>query len=111
MSPECERDRIGNILVCFAVKEEAGAFNNLNDFRPGIQTLLTGIGARNAEKAIRSALAAQKPALVLSCGFAGGLHPEIATGTVLFATDPGTDLESALLRAGARTGRFHCPDQ
>src|SRR5436309_12089694 len=100
-------------LVCFAVKQEAKYFRRIAGSQPGVETLLTGIGQRNAERAIRAALAVEDPrlpaaplpmpsppapppynwrreswpGLVLSCGFAGGLRPELATGTVVFATD------------------------
>src|ERR1051326_2512872 len=43
-------------LVCFAVKEEAAPFKAAIASRPDIQILLTGMGQRNAERSIRSAL-------------------------------------------------------
>ena len=95
-------------LVCFAVKEEAGAFNEIVGSRPHVTTLLTGMGQANAEKTIRAALRIQKPHLVLSCGFAGGLRPELASGAVVFAADGQTELTSALLNAGARPAKFFC---
>ncbi len=98
----------GKTLVCFAVKEEAGAFQQLVEGRGGLSVLLTGIGQRNAEKAVRAFLAKERPRWVLSSGFAGGLRPDLAAGTVLFATEPGTKPESALVAAGARSGRFYC---
>ena len=52
-----------------------------------MRILLTGVGQRNAENAIRHALAGQPPKLVLTCGFAGGLNPDLATGTVVFSID------------------------
>jgi len=94
------------ILVCFAVKEEARFFKPA----PGsqrIRKLLTGIGRHNAEKAVHTVLAQQKPRLVLSCGFAGGLRPELPTGSVIFSVDAETGLESLLSRAGAKPARFH----
>src|SRR6266478_9766274 len=98
------------ILVCFAVKEEARFFKPA----PGsqrIRKLLTGIGRHNAEKAVHTVLAQQKPRLVLSCGFAGGLRPELAAGSVLFSVDAETYLEGPLLAAGARPARVHCVDR
>lgn len=95
-------------LVCFAVKEEAGGFEPLARSRPQVKILLTGIGPRNAERALQAALSRQKPNAVLSCGFAGGLRPELAAGTVVFRVDKETGWERALLSAGARPARFHC---
>ena len=99
------------VLVCFAVKEEARAFLKLVGERGDIQVILVGMGKRNAARAIRAALAKERPDLVLTCGFAGGLRPELATGTVVFAADPETGLESALLAAGAKPARFHCAER
>jgi adenosylhomocysteine nucleosidase len=95
-------------LVCFAVKEEASAFQKLARGQGDLRLLITGMGHRNAEQAIREALAKERPKLVLTCGFAGGLRPDLAAGTVLFAADQDTGIEPALLAAGARKGRFHC---
>jgi nucleoside phosphorylase len=99
------------VLVCFAVKEEARAFQRLAGERGNIQVLLVGMGKRNAERAIRAALAKERPPLVLSCGFAGGLRPELTMGTVVFAAGPATGLEPALLAAGAKPARFHCAER
>jgi adenosylhomocysteine nucleosidase len=99
------------ILVCFAVKEEAEAFRKPTNSRPHVTTLLTGMGASNAERAIRGALTEQKPDLVLSCGFAGGLRPDLETGTVVFTAEGQTSLTAALINAGARPVRFHCAPQ
>ncbi len=99
------------VLVCFAVREEAIPFQTLATTRGDVQLLVTGIGRRNAEKAIRAALAEKRPEQVLSCGFAGGLRPGFVAGTVLFVTEGKTELEPALLAAGARPGRFHCAER
>src|SRR5258705_251953 len=98
-------------LVCFAVKEEARPFQKLVAGRKDIQVLITGIGARNAEKAIRASLANERPELVVSSGFAGGLRPELTTGMVLFAANGQPELQAALSAAGARPGRFHCVER
>jgi adenosylhomocysteine nucleosidase len=103
--------RTGTVLVTFAVKEEAKPFSQLVGSEPQIKVLLTGIGPRNAERTIRAALAERKPARVLSCGFAGGLRPDLAANTVVFCADKETGWESALLAAGARPARFHCVER
>ena len=97
-------------LVCFAVRKEAGAFQQLMAARPDIQVLVTGMGRRNAESALRRALTTACPNRVVSSGFAGGLRPELAAGTVLFATAE-SGLERALLSAGARPAKFHCSER
>jgi adenosylhomocysteine nucleosidase len=95
------------LLVCFAVKEEAAPFRKQTTSGQ-VRTLVTGMGRNNTERAIRSELAATRPALVLTCGFAGGLNPKFKTGTVLFQTTSGNDLSAGLEKAGAVPARFHC---
>ena len=101
------KSEVRKVWVCFAVKEEARAFQQLAGERRDLKVLLVGMGKRNAERAIRAALAVEQPELVLTCGFAGGLRPELAMGTVVFDADPETGLEPALLAAGAKPARFH----
>jgi adenosylhomocysteine nucleosidase len=98
-------------LVCFAVKEEAAPFKAAVVSRPDIQILLTGMGQRNADRTTRSALSAHKPTLVLTCGFAGALKPDLTLGTVLSSCDDAPHLQSRLLVAGARPARFHCANR
>jgi len=105
------KGEVRKVWVCFAVKEEARAFQKLKGASNHVQVILVGMGKRNAERAIRAALAKERPRLVLTCGFAGGLRSDLATGTVVFATDPETGLEPALLGAGAKPAHFHCADR
>jgi adenosylhomocysteine nucleosidase len=106
------RDKVSAVtLVCFAVKTEAAAFGKLASARPSVRMLVTGMGWDNAARTVRAALARERPQLVLSCGFAGGLNPELAPGTVLYAADAETGLGPVLLAAGARPARFHCVRQ
>src|SRR4051812_4418955 len=67
------------ILVCFAVKQEAKFF-----FKPESEILISGMGPSNAEKALKGVLEKKRHSLVLSCGFAGALNPALTVGTVLF---------------------------
>jgi len=96
-------------LVCFAVKEEAAPFARYVKTIPEVRLLVTGMGARNTEHALRPALE-DRPTLVLTCGFAGGLNPALASGQVVFSLDPTTTLEPVLLSAGAQPARFHFAD-
>jgi adenosylhomocysteine nucleosidase len=98
-------------LVFFAVKEEARPFQKLVAGRADIEVLFSGMGARNAEKSIRAALAKERPELVVSSGFAGGLRPELVTGTTLFATSGPPELQAALRAAGGQSGRFHSAER
>src|ERR1043166_2148427 len=96
------------ILVCFAVKEEAGPFRKMTGGIAGIEVLVTGMGIKNAESAIRAAIENEKPKLVLTCGFAGGLRPGLESGVVVFSANRANDLEAALVWAGARPSKFRC---
>src|SRR5262249_41759514 len=73
-----------------------------------IRLLLTGIGKVNADRAIRAAFQTERPGLVISSGFAGGLRPELEAGTVVYAAEPQTGLGPLLLAAGGRPAQFHC---
>jgi len=99
----------GEWLVCFAVKQEAQAL--LRASRERVRPLITGMGRANAERAAREALRKAKPSLVLTCGFAGGLDPELPGGVVLFETDPQSPVAPFLAAAGAKPAKFHCADQ
>ena len=109
------------ILVCFALKEEAEPFRKLVAEKSGVSILITGIGRQNAEKSVREFLAGAAsgagtggitavPDLVLTSGFAGGLNPHLKTGDVLFETSD-DDLRGQLFSAGARPAAFFCADR
>ena len=127
---------MASLLLTFAVKHESRPFLGIVGTRSDPRVLLTGIGPRNAEEAIRKALADRSPKLVLTCGFAGGLNPELPTGTVVFSTDDSSRrrgneadyplniqapppyvggyepcLSAALLAVGARPAKFHCAEK
>jgi adenosylhomocysteine nucleosidase len=93
-------------LVCFAVKEEAKFFRAAN-----CRTLITGMGKTNAARSFQKELTTMTPALVLTCGFAGGLNPGLSLGDVVFQTDVGAGLAKRLSESGAAPGVFHCSDR
>lgn len=97
--------------VTFAVKEEAGPFRKRLPAGAPVRVLLTGMGKRNAERAVRAALERERPGLVVSSGFAGGLNPAWSTGTVLYDGTAPQELAERLEAAGAKRGRFCCVDR
>jgi nucleoside phosphorylase len=80
-----EREEIGT-LVCFALEQEAAPFRKMAMKIPDVEILITGMGPKNADAAVRRFLAKNLPKLVLSCGFAGGLDPARKSGDVVFMT-------------------------
>jgi adenosylhomocysteine nucleosidase len=112
MQPPAARSRTpaATVLVCFAMEEEAGRFRKIAAGKSGISILITGIGRRNAEKSVREFLATNSPELVLTCGFAGGLNPDLKLGEVVFElTD--SELRAQLFAAGAKPAKFFCADR
>ncbi len=104
-----ERKEVGT-LVCFALNEEAVPFQKLAMKMPDVEILITGIGRQNAEAAIRRFLAKNLPKLVLTCGFAGGLNPELKIGDVVFITGYSA-LEERLAEADAKHASFFSAPQ
>jgi adenosylhomocysteine nucleosidase len=125
-------------LICFALKEEAAPFQKIAAVKAataqaGISILLTGIGRQNAEKSVRSFLnscrsrgdetqiknqsetphvVSYTPDLVLTCGFAGGLNPDLKLGEVVFELSThNVQLSTQLLAAGAKPATFFCVDR
>jgi len=120
-------------LVCFALKEEAAPFQKVAAGKPNMSVLITGIGRKNAGKSVREFLAGgvsvpasrrpgaspnrlagtlAPPELVLTCGFAGGLNPELKVGDVVF--EPSTfnpQFPSRLVAAGAKSAKFFCANR
>ena len=102
-------------LICFALKEEAAPFRKIAAGKSGISILLTGIGRQNAEKSLREFLldsgTPARSQLVLTCGFAGGLNPELEIGDVVFEIgNRKSEIGNQLLAAGAKPAKFFCAD-
>jgi len=150
-----------HLLICFALKEEAAPFRKMAAgtaaAAQAVSILVTGIGRKNAEKSMREFLAGHSggasvpasrspdtpasqarlvrslapPTLVLTCGFAGGLNPDLKPGDVVFETsflsssrresaqtETGNQLEPThvgcyehLAAAGAKPAKFFCADR
>ncbi len=102
-------DKSREVLVCFAVREEAAAFLKGLPCVPGnTKFLITGMGRKNSERMIEQRLEKPAPGLVLTCGFAGALKPELEIGDVLFDADPESGLAEKLQAAGAEPAKFYC---
>jgi adenosylhomocysteine nucleosidase len=99
-----ERQEIG-VLVCFALEVEAAPFRKLAMTIPDVTILITGIGPKNAEAVLRRFLKRRLPKMVLTCGFAGGLSPELEIGDVVFMTGYPA-LEERFANADARMANF-----
>jgi len=95
-------EREGIVLVCFAVKEEARFCRDLP-----AELLITGMGRVNARKCLQETLREKKVRLVLTCGFGGGLDPDLEIGRVVFQADDTTLLKPLLLSAGATEVKFY----
>ncbi|MGB8369774.1 MAG: hypothetical protein ACLPYZ_08155 [Limisphaerales bacterium] len=147
-------------LICFALKEEAAPFREMAAgaaaAAQAASILITGIGRKNAEKSVREFLGGgasvpasrlqdtstgqarlvsslAPPELVLTCGFAGGLNPDLKLGEVVFETDSCSrrsrgnetqikknletphvvsyNLDEKFLAAGAQPAKFFCADR
>ena len=88
------------ILVCFAVPQEAQAFQKLVRGRADVRVVITGMGTRNAERAMREALRELRPSRVFTCGFAGALNPELVIGDVICTRETPV--------TGAKSVNFFC---
>jgi adenosylhomocysteine nucleosidase len=107
-----------DLLVCFAVKEEARFFMREVAHEPGAapkspprplyQVWMTGMGRRNAVEGIRKAIALVRPRQVITAGFAGGLNPALNFGAIVYDQDLDTDFGAKLEELGAVRATFHC---
>lgn len=96
------------LLVCFAVREEASFALPLPDVEGGRETLITGMGRRNASTQIHRTLTAFNPERVITCGFAGALDSKLKIGDVLFDEDFNAGFGAALAALGVVNANFHC---
>ncbi|HXG49241.1 MAG TPA: hypothetical protein VNO52_16575 [Methylomirabilota bacterium] len=97
-----------SLLICFAVREEARPLLRRLGPRKSVAVVVTGMGHANARRAVLRELERQPVARVLTCGFAGGLNPELERGAVVFDVDTAWPRPEAWLELGARPARFHC---
>jgi adenosylhomocysteine nucleosidase len=95
-----------DLLVCFAVKEEARFFPNWLHLH--CQAWMTGMGRRNAVEGIRKAIELVQPKRVITSGFAGGLNPALKFGAIVYEQDFDAGYDSRLEELGAVRASFHC---
>jgi len=122
-------------LICFALKEEAAPFQKIVAGKSGVSVLIVGIGHQNAEKSVREFLAggasvpasrSQDPLLgqarlagtlappkfLFTCGFAGGLNPDLKIGDVVFEIgNRQSAIGNQLMTVGAKPVKFFCADR
>jgi adenosylhomocysteine nucleosidase len=98
-------------LICFALKEEAAPFRKIAAGKSGVAILIVGIGRANAEKSVRAFLATTSPKLVLTCGFAGGLNPDLKLGDVVFEIPKPSTFNLQLSTRAATPAKFFCADR
>ena len=101
---QTEKKEVGT-LVCFALAVEAAPLRKLAVKIPDVAILVTGIGCQNAETSLRQFLVKNLPKQVLTCGFAGGLNPELASGDVVYMTGYPA-LEERLANTNAKLANF-----
>lgn len=103
------------ILVVFALPEEAAPFKRHLKEPPfagnKLQCLVGGMGANRTRNKVLPEIERLGPKLVITCGFAGGLAPELSTGQLVFSASPGDPASASLLQSGARPARFHLANQ
>ncbi len=116
--PVASSQKSESILVCFALKEEAALFRRVVADKPNVAIIVTGVGRKNAEKSLREFLATNSPGLVLTCGFAGGLNPDLKLGDVVFEIpdlEPPSSrdlrLQAELTVVGAKPAKFFCAER
>tara|TARA_Y100001934_G_scaffold281858_1_gene393110 strand:+ start:2353 stop:2994 length:642 start_codon:yes stop_codon:yes gene_type:complete len=98
-----------DILVTFAVPEEAGPFRKRKI--PNNRVLVTGMGATIAAEKFLAAIEERKPEFVLTCGFCGGLNPALESGEVIGDVSHADSLANHLKQAGIRSGTCHFSDR
>jgi nucleoside phosphorylase len=109
-------------VIFFAVPEEAGPFRNAWNRTTGRsferqagqiwrhgswEIRVTGMGTRRAAADATKALEGRTVRWAITAGFAGGLDPALAHGTVGYHADPSFPALSGLTAVGARAVAFH----
>lgn len=102
------------ILVCFAVPEEARPFRRRLPSTPpalrkSVDILVTGMGPGPAIASLGQHLRQRPtpPRLLITAGFAGALHPQLAVGDIVFDATDTPQFAPLLAQNGAKPARFH----
>ncbi|MEI7731497.1 MAG: hypothetical protein WCO56_18120 [Verrucomicrobiota bacterium] len=98
------------IQVCFALREESIPFAKLSTGNPAVSISIVGVGQFNATNAIERILSQKSflPAMVLTCGYAGGLSPALKHAAVVYDADPVFPLTPRCAAQGCVRVQFHC---
>jgi purine-nucleoside phosphorylase len=96
------------VLVFFALSGEASPFRSWAGTQKSIRIVVTGMGMTQAGEAARKTLETARPTCVLTCGFTGGLNPDLPLNTVVMECDDNFPLQKRMLAGGAFAGRFYC---
>ncbi len=96
-------------LVCFAVPQEVRPFLTHSSIASSTDVLVTGMGARRAERRFQEALHGATPSIVFTCGFAGALIPSLRVADLVFdAQRTDAAMARALIALGCQPARFYC---
>ena len=93
--------------MCFALDREATPLRRRLIATPQVRILVTGMGPRRSASSVEAEIAERRPSLLITCGFAGALDPQLMHRQVLMETQEDFLLQ-AFLKHGVLSGTFCC---
>ena len=73
---------------------------------PEVTVAVTGMGMKNARQTAEVVIRRAKPAIIWTCGYAGGLDPQLTLGDLVFDADAQFSLVDAVLKVGGKRARL-----
>lgn len=99
-------------LILFALDEEARPFLRRVRDRENLVVRVSGMGPENARRTIQTLLSTgSPPSRVLTCGYAGALHPDLRIGDIVWHSENDPELHGRLKTLGAFEARFCCSER